>query len=88
VLGDLVHEAAGTVFGRWYVTLFGVVFAWCAVRDLGWRRTVLYSLVALVVGGFAENGSVHFGVRTRATRSTTTCVATSCSSAMYRSWCR
>lgn len=62
MLGDLVHEAAGTVFGRWYVTLFGVVFAWCAVRDLGWRRTMLYSLVALGVGGLAENGSVHFGV--------------------------
>jgi hypothetical protein len=57
-----VHEAAGTVFGRWYVTVFGVVFAWCAVRDLGWRRTVLYSVVALVVGGLAENGSVHLGV--------------------------
>jgi uncharacterized membrane protein len=62
VLDDWVHEAAGTLFGRWYVTLFGVVFLWCAVRDLGWRRTALYSVVALVVGGLAENGSVHFGV--------------------------
>jgi len=62
VLGDLVHEAAGTVFGRWYVTLFGVVFAWCAVRDLGWRRTVIYSAVALTIGGLAENGSVHLGI--------------------------
>jgi hypothetical protein len=62
VLGDWVHEAAGTVFGRWYVTLFGVVFLWCAVRDLGWRRTLVYSAVALLVGGLAENGSVHFGV--------------------------
>jgi uncharacterized membrane protein len=62
VLGDWVHEAAGTVFGRWYVTIFGVVFLWCAVRDLGWRRTLLYSAVSLVVGGLAENGSVHFGV--------------------------
>ena len=62
MLDDWVHEAAGTLFGRWYVTLFGVVFVWCAVRDLGWRRTALYSVVALVVGGLAENGSVHFGV--------------------------
>jgi Carotenoid biosynthesis protein len=62
VLGDWVDEAAGTLFGRWYVTLFGVVFLWCAVRDLGWRRTLLYSAVALLVGGVAENGSVHFGV--------------------------
>jgi uncharacterized membrane protein len=62
VLEDWVHEAAGTLFGRWYVTLFGVVFVWCAVRDLGWRRTALYSVVALVVGSLAENGSVHLGV--------------------------
>jgi uncharacterized membrane protein len=61
VLGDWVHEAAGTMFGRWYVTIFGVVFVLCAVRDLGWRRALLSS-VALVVGGVAENGSVHFGV--------------------------
>jgi hypothetical protein len=40
VLGDLVHEAADTVFGRWYVTLFGIVFACCALRDLGWRPDV------------------------------------------------
>jgi uncharacterized membrane protein len=57
-----VHEAAGTVVGRWYVTLFGIVFVWCAVRDLGWRRTALYTLIALTVGGLAENGSVHLGV--------------------------
>lgn len=62
MLGDWVHETAGTVFGRWYVTIFGVVFVWCAVRDLGWRRALLYSAVALIVGGVAENGSVHFGV--------------------------
>jgi uncharacterized membrane protein len=61
VLSDLAHEAAGT-FGRWYVTLFGIVFAWCALRDLGWRRTLVYSVVALLVGGLAENGSVHLGV--------------------------
>ena len=58
MLGHWVHEAAGTLFGRWYVTTFGVVYVWCAVRDLGWRRAV----VALVVGGVAEKGSVHFGV--------------------------
>jgi hypothetical protein len=26
VLEDLLREGAGTVVGRWYVTLFGVVF--------------------------------------------------------------
>jgi hypothetical protein len=56
-----VRELAGTVFGRWYVTLFGLVFAWCAVRHLGWRRTVLYTVLAVAVGALAENASVHVG---------------------------
>ena len=62
MLSDLVHEGGGTVVGRWYVTLFGIVFVWCAVRNLGWRRTALYTLIALTVGGLAENGSVHLGI--------------------------
>jgi len=56
-----VHEVAGTVFGRWYVTLFGLTFAWRAVRHLGWRRTAIYTIVAVTVGALAENGSVHIG---------------------------
>lgn len=55
-------EIYGTFVGRWYVTLLGLVFVWRASRHLGWRNTGLYTLIALVVGGLAENGSVHFGV--------------------------
>jgi hypothetical protein len=51
VLDDWVHEAAGTLFGRWYVPIFGIAFVWCAVRDLGWRRTAVYLVVAQIVGG-------------------------------------
>jgi uncharacterized membrane protein len=58
----VLHEIAGTVVGRWYVTLFGITFVWCAVRQLGWRRTLLYTVVAVTVGAIAENGSVHLGV--------------------------
>ena len=58
----MLHEIAGTVVGRWYVTLFGITFVWCAVRQLGWRRTLLYTAVAVTVGAIAENGSVHLGV--------------------------
>ena len=36
----VLRELGGTVFGRWYVTLFGLTFLWCAVRQLGWRRTL------------------------------------------------
>ena len=39
-----------------------LIFLWCAVRQLGWRRTLLYAVVAVGVGGLAENGSVHLGV--------------------------
>jgi putative membrane protein len=56
-----VHEVWGTVGGRWYVTLFGVVFVVFAWRQLGWRKLLVYVVVALAVGALAENGSVHFG---------------------------
>jgi hypothetical protein len=57
-----MHELLGTLVGRWYVTIFGLTFLWCAVRQLGWRRTALYSAIAVGVGALAENGSVHFGI--------------------------
>jgi putative membrane protein len=56
-----MHQLAGTLFGRWYVTLFGLTFAWRATRHLGWRRTLLYAALATAVGVAAENGSVHIG---------------------------
>jgi putative membrane protein len=55
-------EIVGTLVGRWYVTLFGVAFVVLAVRHLGWRRTGIYTLVALAVGALAENGAVHTGI--------------------------
>lgn len=51
----------GTVVGRWYVTAFGIAFGVMAVRHLGWRKTALYTAVAVTVGVAAENGSVHLG---------------------------
>src|SRR5205807_10186542 len=56
-----MHQLAGTLLGRWYVTLFGLTFAWRAGRHLGWRRTLLYAVAATAVGMAAENGSVHLG---------------------------
>ena len=56
-----MHELSGTIFHRWYVTIFGLAFLFFAVRHLGWRKTLLYSVVAFGVGALAENGSVHFG---------------------------
>jgi uncharacterized membrane protein len=57
-----VHEVLGTLVGRWYVTLLGLVFLWCAVRDLGWRRTLAYAVPAVLLGALFENGSVHLGL--------------------------
>lgn len=58
----MLREVWGTIGGRWYVTIFGITFVWCAVRQLGWRRTLIYTVIAVGVGGLAENGSVHFGL--------------------------
>ena len=57
-----VHELYGTLIGRWYVTLLGLTFLWRAVTHMGWRKTLLYAVIAVGVGALAENGSVHFGV--------------------------
>src|SRR3954465_4526413 len=57
-----MREAYGTFVERWYVTLLGVVFAWCAVRHLGWRRTLAYAIPAVVLGALFEHGSGHLGV--------------------------
>jgi putative membrane protein len=51
----------GTLVHRWYVTLFGIAFAYFAIRHLGWRKTAIYAVGATMVGVLAENGSVHFG---------------------------
>ena len=34
-----MHEIGGTLFHRWYVTIFGLAFLWFAVRQLGWIFT-------------------------------------------------
>lgn len=52
----------GTVFGRWYVMVFGGVFLWQSSRQLGWRKTGIYLAASLVVGVVAENGAVHTGI--------------------------
>jgi uncharacterized membrane protein len=57
-----VRQVWGTVGHRWYVTIFGIVFLVCAVRQMGWKKTLLYAVAAVGLGALAENGSVHFGV--------------------------
>src|SRR4051794_21265346 len=56
-----MHELAGTLFHRWYVTIFGLAFLFFAGRHLGWRKTLIYGVLAFGVGALFENLSVHFG---------------------------
>ena len=56
-----MHEIYGTFVERWYVSLLGAVFLFCAVRHLGWRRTFAYAIPAVGLGLLFENGSVHWG---------------------------
>jgi len=58
----MLQEIVGTLVGRWYVTTFGITFVVLASRHLGWRRTGIYTAVAIVVGVVAEHGSVSFGI--------------------------
>ncbi len=57
----MVEQVVGTVVGRWYATMFGLIFLVVAVRHLGARRTLIYAAIALGVGALAENGSVLVG---------------------------
>jgi len=60
-MGRTVTRLAGTFIDRWYVTLFGLSFLWFAIRHMGWKRTLVYTIAAVGVGIAAENGSVHLG---------------------------
>jgi putative membrane protein len=57
-----MHELYGTLVDRWYVTVLGLTFLWRAVAHMGWRKTVLYAVLAVGVGALFENGSVHLGL--------------------------
>ena len=52
----------GTVFGRWYVTLFGLAYLYYGRRLLGAGRLALYSLIAFAVAAVSENASVQWGI--------------------------
>ncbi len=56
-----MHLVYGTLIARWYVTLFGLTFLWRSSRFLGWRKTLLYGVIAVGVGALFENCSVKWG---------------------------
>ncbi len=57
----MTDQVVGTLIGRWYVSVFGLVFLVLAIRHLGAKRTAVYAAIALVIGAAAENGSVLAG---------------------------
>jgi uncharacterized membrane protein len=57
-----LHLVAGTLLGRWYVTLFGLAYLVYGTRLLGARRLGIYSAIAFVVAAASENASVLWGV--------------------------
>ncbi len=57
-----MNLVAGTVIGRWYVTLFGLAFLYFGWRLLGWRKLLIYSLLSFALAALAENSSVHWGI--------------------------
>ena len=57
----MVDEIVGTIVGRWYVTLFGLIYLVLVVRYLGAKRAAIYTVIALFVGASAENSSVRWG---------------------------
>jgi uncharacterized membrane protein len=58
----MVEQMIGTFAGRWYVTIFGLVFLMVAGRHLGAKGTAAYTAIAVAVGVVAENGSVLVGI--------------------------
>ena len=58
----MINEVMGTLVDRWYVTLFGIAFVFLASRHIGWKRTGIYTVAALVVGIISENGAVRWGI--------------------------
>lgn len=57
-----MRQVWGTVGHRWYVTVFGLVFLVVAIRQLGWKRTLVYAVAAVGFGALVENLSVRYGV--------------------------
>ena len=56
-----MRQVWGTVGERWYVTIFGLVFLWQAIRHIGWKHTLIFAVSAVGFGALVENASVHWG---------------------------
>lgn len=61
-MDTFVQLLVGTVVLRPYVVAFLLLYLFAAVVDLGWRRTVLFTVVAWSVAFTAESLSIRFGV--------------------------
>lgn len=58
----MLRLVIGTFVGRWYVTLFSLVYLVYGRRILGGRRLTIYSAIAFAIAVASENASVVWGV--------------------------
>src|SRR3989304_3889785 len=61
-MDSFVQLVVGTVVLRPYVVAFLLLYLFAAVADMGWRRTLLFTVVAWSVAFTAESLSIRFGV--------------------------
>ncbi len=61
-MDSFVQLVVGSVVLRPYVVAFLLLYLFAAVADMGWRRTLLFTVVAWSVAFTAESLSIRFGV--------------------------
>ena len=61
-MDSFIQLLVGTVVLRPYVVAFLLLYLFAAVVDMGWRRTLLFTVVAWSVAFAAESVSIRFGV--------------------------
>lgn len=59
---ETISLLAGTVLLRPYVFAFLALYLFLASRQVGWLRTIVWTLVGYAVAFSAEYGSIHWGI--------------------------
>lgn len=58
---DILRLLLGTLTNRPYVFAFLVVYLFLAISKIGWRRTLVYTVMAYIIAWACEWSSVHNG---------------------------
>ncbi len=60
-MNDYLHVIAGTVVMRPYVFAFLVVYLSAAILHVGWRKTMVFTIVGYLIAFVSEYSSIHNG---------------------------